>query len=549
MRSLPSRLFLGLLFCLVGALPYLPAQAAIFRIPPSTDPYWQRQWYLRQIEAPEAWQLIPTSTKEIVVAVIDAGVDDSHPDLKDAMWTNPGEIPSDGIDNDRNGYIDDIHGWNFVDRSADTRPEEITGQPEEAWSHGTFVSSLIAARSIDHPGMLGVNQDARIMALEALDGDGYGGIPAVLDAMRYAINNGASVINLSLAGDDDNAELQQMMQHAHDMGVVVVAATGNGRTSAGNDIDQRPIYPACFDGSTNLVIGVSATDAFDQHAAYANYGRTCTDLSAPGRDMFGARPSYPRVEDRSSRTEKYLDGMSGTSLAAPLVSGAASLLKAVRPDLTVDQLHQILVSTTDSIEQRLEPSQMGKMGSGRLNVRKALTAALMQSWSTGSLPKVLSPTVTSTLESGDALSFFYQASSTQLRWIVAPKPLWQTWSSSGTTPIVLTFGKEGKDYVMKRWNPTSMSEQTTRIIAPKGQTWTTLVASSSSAPAWLVMSSKREFHLVRPQDQKVTTLTSIKGLSSQVQVTWDTRRQSWVVRDTKTKKSWAIGLTGTIRSL
>ncbi len=438
------------------------------------NPYWRRQWYLRQIQAPQAWQLLPTTTtKEVIVAVIDAGVDVTHPDLKDAIWVNPGEIAGNGIDDDHNGYVDDINGWNFALNSNNVRPQEIRNQAEEAWSHGTFVASLIGARSSDHIGMVGVNQTSRIMPLTALDGDGFGTIQNVLSAIRYAVNQGASVINLSLAGFDESPDLAEMIKRARDAGVLVVAATGNGELPAGRDTDVQPVYPACFDGETNIVVGVSGTDALDQHAQYANYGVRCTDISAPGYDLFGARPSYPRREEGLRPAERYLEGMTGTSLAAPLVSGVASLVKSVRPDLTADQVHQIIVSSADNIEGSLKSSERGKMGSGRLNALKALQTALafnvVTTAATAPSTPVVIPAVslapaTSTEEASTSVSFYYKTPTTTLRWLIAPKPLWKVWSLRDSQPFVSVIVKEGANYVLKRWSPITNKETKDRLV-------------------------------------------------------------------------------------
>lgn len=559
MRSVHLKKILTGILAIASIVTASPVSAAPFVIPDLTNPYWQRQWYLRQIQAPQAWQLA-TSTKDVIVAVIDAGVDITHPDLKDAIWTNPREIPGNGIDDDGDGYIDDVHGWNFVTNSGDVRPQEIQNQLEEAWSHGTFVSSLIGARSIDHVGMVGVNQSVQIMPLTALDGDGYGTIPNVLQAIRYAVNQGASVINLSLAGFDNSPDLAEMIKRARDAGVLVVAATGNGDTKAGRDTDIQPIYPACFDQSTNIVVGVSGTDSLDQHAAYANYGTRCTDLSAPGFELFGARPSYPRTEEGNRKAERYLDGMTGTSLAAPLVSGVASLLKAVRPDLTVDQLHQLLSSTADTIEANLTYPQRGKMGTGRLNAFKALQAALVFGQATttdagiGSLVSVGDSQISSE-ETPSATSFYCRTSTTTLRWLVAPKPLWSHWTAKNGSPLVTAFLKDGVHYYWKQWNPLTNQERVVKIAPPTGQTWTAAVLAPTASstlmsatttqfalPAWLLMSSKKELRVVRGSDAKILTVAGLKNMPMTAAFAWNATRSVWTFTDAKTKKTWTIDL-------
>lgn len=550
MRFVPSRWLSGLLFLLIGMIFALPTQAAPFVIPDTNDRYWQKQWYLRQIQAPEAWRAVSVN-KDIIVAVIDAGVDISHPDLREAIWTNPKEVAENGLDDDQNGFVDDVHGWNFVTKSGDVRPQEVPNQLEEAWSHGTFVASLIGARSFGRSGMVGVNQSSQIIPLVALNGDGYGTIPSVLQAIRYAVNQGASIINLSLAGFEDSPELAEMIQRARDAGVLVVAATGNGDSPAGRDTDRSPVYPACFDQATSNVVGVSGTDSLDQHASYANYGAHCTDLSAPGFELFGARPSYARQDEGTRPAERYLEGMTGTSLAAPLVSGVASLLKAIRPELTVDELHGLLTSTTDNIEDSLKSSERGKMGTGRLNAFKAVQAALVfgqtSSSSTGrsALPST-TVSATSTEETPAATWFLFTTPTTTLRWLVAPKPVWAEWGMQNGVPAASTLVKEGNVYILKRWFPLSNQERVTKITPGANQTWTNLVAATGTSRMWLLVSSKRELRVIRTEDWKVITLPAIKGLPAAAKLAWDGKRVRWIFADAKTKKVWEIDRNGRV---
>lgn len=337
------------------------------------DPYWSRQWYLRQIHMPDAWQ-IATGSPRVVVAVLDGGVDITHPELRDNIWTNPREIASDGIDNDQNGLVDDLHGWNFVSKNSDVGPiMSRYPQAEESWSHGTFVASLIGARGNNGVGMSGVAWRVQIMPLTVLDSDGFGNMQTVIQALRYAIQQHVDIINLSLSGTEYNEDLEQILKEAYDAGIFVVAATGNNEGSKfGVNTDVTPVYPACMDAQNNVVFGVGGTDTLDQKAPYANFGRSCTDLVAPAQAFFGARPSYHRTTDQSTSTAYYLEGMTGTSLAAPLVSGAAALLKSVRPDLTPEQIGEALRYSADSIETSLPIEEQGRMGAGRLNVARAL---------------------------------------------------------------------------------------------------------------------------------------------------------------------------------
>lgn len=338
------------------------------------DSLWSNQWYLRQIRAPEAWT-VTTGTSRVIVAVIDGGVDIDHPDLHENVWRNEKEVPGDRIDNDGNGYVDDVYGWNFVMRSNDVRPMYKTRQADEAWSHGTIVASLIAAKGNDEQGMAGVAWNAKFMPLVVLDADGGGEVRNVISALRYAVNHGASIVNLSLVGTEEDPNLQEMIQRAKDAGVLVVAATGNtDEGKAGQNLDEAPLYPVCGDGASNDVLGVSGTDTLDQKAPYANYGRICTDVAAPAQQLFAARPTYGHVRRKGNAPAGYINSITGTSLAAPIVAGVAALIKSVRPEWTPNQIIQHLRATAMPIEENLQIQEKGRMGAGRVDAGRALLA-------------------------------------------------------------------------------------------------------------------------------------------------------------------------------
>jgi len=277
------------------------------------------------------------------------------------------------LDNDRDGFVDDVHGWNFVSGSPDVRPVRQDIQLEEAWSHGTIISSLIAAKGNDGRGIAGLDWNARLMPLVVLDAGGQGSVDNLVEAIRYAVNHGAKVINFSLAGYESSPELDEMVKRAVDAGVVLVAATGNDDLGDGVDLDQTPAFPVCLDGPDNRVLGVSGIDRDNRRAPGANYGRDCTDLVAPGDDIFAARPSYPHDTKPTSTVPGFHGGYSGTSLAAPLVSGVAALLKGIHPEWTPKQIKQRILETADVWNgQETEAGLQGKLGVGRLNAGRAL---------------------------------------------------------------------------------------------------------------------------------------------------------------------------------
>ena len=337
------------------------------------DVYYPQQWHLRQIGAPLAWE-VTTGSPDVVVAVLDSGVDISHPDLKQNIWINPSEIAGDGIDNDNNGYVDDTKGWDFVDSSNDPRPDATPPYSRTALHHGTAVAGIVAAVGNNVEGVAGVAWRTRIMPLRVLDRQGQGDVEAVARAVEYATRNGASIINLSFVGPGASQRLEAALARAYAAGVLIVVAAGNADESSGINLNNSPRYPICYDAnsSVNWILGVTAVDILDQRAPFANYGAACVDIAAPGYSIFSTQ-----VFDLERHlNEAYGGNWSGTSLAAPMVSGAAALLKAKYQKLTPLQLVQTLVDSADNIAG----TNVGfgaSIGSGRLNMARALTGAAM----------------------------------------------------------------------------------------------------------------------------------------------------------------------------
>jgi thermitase len=316
------------------------------------DPIFPVQWNLHNtgqtggnpaadINALGAWDISTGSTR-VVVAVIDTGVLYTHNDLSTNIWNNTDEIPGDGVDNDNNGFVDDIRGWDFVNNDND---------PNDDKDHGTHVSGTIGAEGNNAIGMTGVNWHVQIMPLKVFNQEGIGITSDAIKAIEYANENGAIVISNSWGGSLFDQGLKDVIDASP---AVVVCAAGNG----GSNNDDYPIYPASYD-STNI-ISVAATDHFDLLASFSNFGLNSVDLAAPGKDI----------------TSTYLNGnyasMSGTSMATPHVSGVAALVKAENPSLTSAQIKNIILSTVD-----VKDSLSGKVGSGgRLNAYTAVVAAL-----------------------------------------------------------------------------------------------------------------------------------------------------------------------------
>jgi len=335
------------------------------------DPFFSDQWYLSKIQAPEAWDMEQGKTGT-VVAVLDAGVDMNHPDLLGRFWNNPGEIPDNGLDDDGNGFVDDVHGYNFVDKNANPEPPQTSLYDEGAISHGTMIAGIIGANTNNGVGVAGIDRTAKLMVVRILDNMGIGDSVTARKGIDYAVANGAKVINLSFTGFDFDAEFQAAIERAHDAGVVVVAAVGNTK-NGGTDINQKPIYPACFQdhGVQDWVLGVAATDQADTKTSFSNYGSSCTDISAPGVGILNT--VYQNDVWLPFSQGFYQDGWSGTSLAAPIVSAAAGLLFQEHPNITPNQVYTILRSSVDPVF--MGGLSDGSIGSGRINIAKALTLA------------------------------------------------------------------------------------------------------------------------------------------------------------------------------
>jgi subtilisin family serine protease len=291
------------------------------------------------IDAPEAWDI--QTGANVVVGVIDTGVDYNHPDLADNIWTNPGEIAGDGIDNDSNGYVDDIHGYDFVNND---------GNPLDDNNHGTHVAGTIAAKGNNNNGIAGVSWSADIMALKFLGASGSGTIFNAIKAVEYATKMGADLTNNSWGGGGYSQGLYDAIAAAGKAGQLFVAAAGN---SASNN-DSFPAYPASY--NLNNIISVASTDNKDNLSSFSNYGVSSVDLGAPGSLIYSTIPGGGYAT------------FSGTSMATPHVAGVASLIWSEYPDLTVSEVKNKILGSVDPIAALNGKSVTG----GRLNAFKAL---------------------------------------------------------------------------------------------------------------------------------------------------------------------------------
>jgi thermitase len=307
------------------------------------------------IDAPDAWDAT-TGEPGTTVAVIDSGVDINHPDLRNNIWTNPDEIPGNGVDDDKNNYVDDVHGWDFINNDAGVFDGSGDG-------HGTHVAGIIAAQGNNGVGVTGINWRAEIMPLKFMY-NGKGTVSDAVKALNYAIAEGAKISNNSYGWYDNCSgcfaqTLRDAIVEADKSGHLFTAAAGNGFDDyLGDDNDKRPFYPANYD-SPNIV-SVAATNQEDKLTSFSNYGANTVDLGAPGKTILSTAPGngYGYGE--------------GTSMAAPHVAGAAALILSQDPGLDAHTLKARLLESVDK-KTTLE----GKLFSGgRLRLSPGCTRSL-----------------------------------------------------------------------------------------------------------------------------------------------------------------------------
>lgn len=277
-------------------------------------------WNLDQINAPEVWAQGYTG-QNVIVAVIDSGVDQTHPDLAANIWRNAGEIPDNGLDDDGNGYIDDVSGWDFIDQD---------NTPTDRHGHGTHVAGTIAAVKNEF-GITGVAYDARIMPIRVLDDEGYGTWSGIAAGIYYAVNKGANVINLSLGGSGYSPEIAAAVQYATEQGTVVVMASGN-------EGQYQPSFPANLAYQWGLAVG--AVNHSNQVASFSNdAGFIPTNyIVAPGVDIYSTLPS--------NSYQSY----TGTSMATPHVTGVAALILSANPTLRSAEVIDLLTKNARKTE-------------------------------------------------------------------------------------------------------------------------------------------------------------------------------------------------------
>jgi len=354
----------------------LPAPAAIpdnLPIPNApapttgTDPLINNQWGMKNIGATEAWKTFQGAS-DFVVAVIDTGVDYTHEDLLPNIWRNSGETGLDtngkekstnGVDDDGNGFIDDVVGWDF--KSNDNKPYDLTTPWQELLTsggnpgHGTHCAGNVAARGNNGKGISGVAQNVKIMVLRFLGEKGGGTTADAIKSVKYAVDNGAKVLSNSWGseGEDpsegaENKALRDVIQYAQDHGALFVAAAGNGHSGVGydNDNDSKPAYPASY--AHENIISVAALDVNDRLGGFSNWGAKSVDIGAPGVNVYSTTVGN-KYSDKVLDVGGFEVSWDGTSMATPHVAGAAALYWSQHPEKNWQEIKTAILSSVKKI--------------------------------------------------------------------------------------------------------------------------------------------------------------------------------------------------------
>ncbi len=321
------------------------------------DPKYPEQWNLPLMKLPQAWA-IEKGNRRVVIAIIDSGIDYRHNDLAPKAWINPREIPENGLDDDGNGYVDDVYGWDFTDApnlQAEGDYLEGDNEPIDESGHGTHVAGIAGAMPNNGIGIAGVAWKCPLMAIRA--GLSLGGSSRMQDddsasAIVYAADNGANVINMSWGSQHRSFVIQDAIAYAYAYGAVLVAAAGNSQKPAA-------IFPAAY----RKVIAVASTEQNQQRFYQSNFGASI-DIGAPGNVIL------------STQIDNQYRLLTGTSMASPHVAGVAALLLAKRPALTHEEVRHILISTADPVHREDSDELDEKfVGAGTVNAERALFAS------------------------------------------------------------------------------------------------------------------------------------------------------------------------------
>lgn len=391
------------LFVAIGLMLALPSYAYI-----PNDTQLFQQDYLSRINAYKGWDVMTPEAeqRQIVVAVLDAGVFINHPDLVNNIWVNNGEIAGNSLDDDHNSYIDDVNGWDFVESKPDPNPKLDPGYNLDAVEHGTVVAGIIGAQIDNGLGIAGLVENVKIMPLRVLDSQGVGSTLTLAQAIDYAVENGADVINLSLVGSLSDVRMEAAIKRAYQAGVPVIAASGNEEIQ-GLNLNSTPRYPICDFSDVNMVMGVAALDSNDILPSFSNYGSDCVDISSPGTEIFSSL-TYNSSDPQLS--EYYGGGWQGTSVAAPQVTGVIANIKKLVPNLTIEKIYNSVIKSAKSVKDN-NPVTYLNLGGGLLDMEASLKAALDLGQKKNILlvlaPLVGQPIITITDMDGKIVSSFF----------------------------------------------------------------------------------------------------------------------------------------------
>ena len=307
------------------------------------DPRFGEQWFhtaTTGLKSPDAWG---ARTSCGTVAILDTGADLDHPDLVENLWQNPREIPDNGKDDDKNGYVDDVNGVDIRNGGA----------PVDTNGHGTHVAGLVGARGNNALGLTGVCWSAKLMVVKFMSVFGRGKPDDAANGIRYAVREGARIVNASFGTSSQNEKLNDAIAYAKSKGALVVVAAGND----GKNIDTTPSYPAS--SSSANILAVAATTSKGGLASFSNYGKTAVDVAAPGDDIL------------STYLFNGYQTLDGTSMASPIVAGVAAMIRQQNPKLSYKSIKDVVRKDAD------KPSSLsGKVVyGGRANLQRALAAA------------------------------------------------------------------------------------------------------------------------------------------------------------------------------
>jgi subtilisin family serine protease len=311
------------------------------------------QWAIKKIQAEQAWDITKGSSS-VIIGIVDTGIDWNHPDLANNIWINTKEIPNNGKDDDNNGFIDDVRGWDFGGMGNGDTPTPDNDPNEDRSDHGTHVAGIASAVTNNNIGVAGVGFNCKLMAVKVSqdsrrDNNGQSLVIFGYQGIVYAADNGAQIINCSWGGGGYSKFEDEIIQYVTQKGALVVAAAGNNGTF------RESYYPAAY----NHVLAVAATDANDLKASFSNYGYY-VDVCAPGTQIISTWRGNNYV---------YLEG---TSMSSPHVAGVAALVKSVFPNYTPDQVAEKVRVSCDKIDDK-NTLYAGKLGFGRINAYKAVT--------------------------------------------------------------------------------------------------------------------------------------------------------------------------------